>query len=115
MVRSDSPARTGTGALACILALRIKAMLACAPPRKPPEACPRRTFARCKEGLGRKEELGIPGDRAFTTQVDEHLGAPAEEDVGNHRNGYGSKTMLADTGKLELSIPHDRHGRFDQC
>ena len=37
----------------------------------------------------------------------------AEEEAGNHRNGYGSKTVITDTGKLELAIPRDRHGRFD--
>ena len=32
---------------------------------------------------------------------------------GQSPNGYGSKTVLTDTGKLELTIPRDRHGRFD--
>src|SRR6266566_5545572 len=45
--------------------------------------------------------------------MDHHLGAPAEEEAGNHRNGHSSKTVLTDTGKLELSIPRDRQGRFD--
>jgi len=40
-------------------------------------------------------------------------GMKREQDSGNHRNGYGSKTVVTDTGKLELSIPRDRHGRFD--
>ena len=42
-----------------------------------------------------------------------HLGSAAEEGSGNHRNGYGQKTVITDTGRLELSIPRDRHGRFD--
>jgi hypothetical protein len=37
----------------------------------------------------------------------------AEEESDNHRNGYGSKTVITDSGKLELSVPRDRHGRFD--
>jgi len=45
--------------------------------------------------------------------MDHHLVAEAEQEAGNHRNGYGSKTVLTDAGKLELSIPRDRHGRFD--
>jgi transposase-like protein len=45
--------------------------------------------------------------------MEHHLGTGAEEEAGNHRNGYGAKTVLTDTGKLELSIPRDRHGRFD--
>jgi putative transposase len=46
-------------------------------------------------------------------EMEHHLGTPAEEEAGNRRNGYSSKTVLSDTGKLELSIPRDRHGRFD--
>jgi putative transposase len=46
-------------------------------------------------------------------EMDHHLGVEAEEEAGNHRNGYSSKTVLSETGKLELSIPRDRHGRFD--
>src|SRR5262245_9569816 len=28
-------------------------------------------------------------------------------------NGYGAKNVLTESGKLELAIPRDRHGRFD--
>jgi putative transposase len=37
-------------------------------------------------------------------------GAPG---AGNHRNGYSKKTVLTDTGKLELDIPRDRRGNFE--
>ena len=30
-----------------------------------------------------------------------------------HRNGASPKTLLTDTGKLELAIPRDRQGRFE--
>src|SRR3546814_10900230 len=33
--------------------------------------------------------------------------------AGNSRNGYGRKTVTTDTGKLEIDVPRDRHGRFD--
>src|SRR5437588_10960044 len=46
-------------------------------------------------------------------EMDHHLDAEAEQETGNHRNGYSSKTVLTDSGKLDLSIPRDRHGRFD--
>jgi putative transposase len=52
-------------------------------------------------------------ERMLNAEMDHHLGAAAEEEAGNHRNGYGSKSVLTDTSKLELSIPRDRHGRFD--
>jgi putative transposase len=52
-------------------------------------------------------------ERMLNGELEHHLGAEAEEEAGNHRNGYSSKTVLTDTGKLELSIPRDRHGRFD--
>ena len=52
-------------------------------------------------------------ERMLNGEMERHLGTPAEEEAGNRRNGYSSKTVLTDTGKLELSIPRDRHGRFD--
>jgi putative transposase len=52
-------------------------------------------------------------ERMLNAEMDHHLGSGTEQEVGNHRNGYGSKTVITDTGKLELSIPRDRHGRFD--
>src|ERR1700739_1330370 len=52
-------------------------------------------------------------ERMLNAEMDHHLGGGPEQDAGNHRNGYGSKTVITDTGKLELNIPRDRHGRFD--
>src|SRR5271156_118916 len=52
-------------------------------------------------------------ERMLNAELDHHLGTEAEEEAGNHRNGYSGKTVLTDTGKLELAIPRDRHGRFD--
>src|SRR5258705_4260710 len=52
-------------------------------------------------------------ERMLNAEMDHHLGTEAEEEAGNHRNGYSGKTVLTDTGKLELVIPRDRHGRFD--
>jgi putative transposase len=52
-------------------------------------------------------------ERMLNAEMDQHLGAETEQEAGNHRNGYGSKNVLTESGKLELAIPRDRHGRFD--
>jgi putative transposase len=52
-------------------------------------------------------------ERMLNAELDHHLTGTAEEEAGNHRNGYSQKTVITDGGKLELSIPRDRHGRFD--
>ena len=45
--------------------------------------------------------------------MDVHLGQNAEQSAGGHRNGMSLKTVLTDTGKLELAIPRDRQGSFE--
>ena len=50
-------------------------------------------------------------ERMLQAEMDAHLDAQA--DTGNHRNGTSSKTVLTPEGPMELSIPRDRHGRFD--
>jgi putative transposase len=42
--------------------------------------------------------------------MDHHL---AGAEPGNRRNGYGRKTVLTDTGRIELSVPRDRQASFD--
>jgi putative transposase len=49
-------------------------------------------------------------ERALNAEMDHHLGG--EED-GNSRNGYGRKTVVTDTGRIELEIPRDRRATFD--
>jgi putative transposase len=46
-------------------------------------------------------------ERMLNAEMDHHLGTEAEEEAGNHRNGYSGKTVLTDTGKLELAIPQN--------
>src|ERR671921_1419220 len=48
--------------------------------------------------------------RPLNAEMDHHL---AREETGNARNGYGRKTVVTDTGKLELQIPRDRQASFD--
>ena len=52
-------------------------------------------------------------DRMLNAEMDVHLDNEAEAGVANHRNGHSAKTVMTPEGALELSIPRDRHGRFD--
>lgn len=52
-------------------------------------------------------------ERMLNAEMDVHLAKEAEAGVANHRNGTSDKTVLTPEGELELSIPRDRHGRFD--
>lgn len=49
-------------------------------------------------------------ERVLKAEMDHHL---AGDESGNRRNGYGRKTVLTDTGSVELSIPRDRASTFD--
>ena len=58
-------------------------------------------------------------ERMLNAELDEHLAAESAEadsaaGAGNHRNGYSKKTVLTDTGKLDLDIPRDRRGNFER-
>jgi putative transposase len=66
------------------------------------------------------ESDGLIGDlkkalaeRMLNAEMDVHLAQEAEAGIANHRNGSSSKTVLTEDGSMELSIPRDRHGRFD--
>jgi putative transposase len=49
-------------------------------------------------------------ERVLNAEMDHHL---AGEEPGNRRNGYGRKTVITDTGQIELAVPRDRQARFD--
>ena len=49
-------------------------------------------------------------ERVLNAETDHHL---ANEEPGNRRNGYGKKTVITDTGQIELEVPRDRQARFD--
>ena len=49
-------------------------------------------------------------ERVLNAEMDHHL---AGEEPGNRRNGYGKKTVITDTGRIELEVPRDRQARFD--
>ena len=48
-------------------------------------------------------------ERALNAEMDHHLAS----EPGNSRNGYGAKTVLTDTGRIDLAIPRDRQASFD--
>src|SRR5918993_1220818 len=45
-------------------------------------------------------------------RIPDHL-LDQDSEARNTRNGYGRKTVLTDTGKIELEIPRDRLATFD--
>lgn len=56
-------------------------------------------------------------ESALDGELDDHLGYdkhdPAGRDGGNSRNGRRSKTLLTETGPVEISVPRDRDGSFE--
>src|SRR3954465_4952437 len=57
------------------------------------------------------EPKKAPPERALNAEMDHHLSG--EEGAGNSRNGYGRKTVVTDTGRIELAVPRDRQASFD--
>ena len=49
-------------------------------------------------------------ERVLNAEMDHHL---AGEEPGDRRNGYGKKTVITDTGQIELAVPRDRQASFD--
>jgi putative transposase len=49
-------------------------------------------------------------ERVLNAEMDQHL---AGGEPGNRRNGYGKKTVITDSGQIELEVPRDRQARFD--
>ena len=69
-------------------------------------ADPKTAFA--KDGLLDELKKAL-AERALNAEMDQYLAGGD----GNSRNGYGSKTVLTDTGKIDLEIPRDRRSTFD--
>ena len=65
--------------------------------------------------LGKLTKMVIEG--ALEGELDDHLGYekndPAGRNGGNSRNGHRLKTVLADTGPVELAVPRDRDSSFE--
>src|SRR5215471_18523219 len=64
--------------------------------------------------LGRLAKVVLEG--ALEGEMDAHLGYakhdPAGRDGGNSRNGHRAKTVLTETGPVEISVPRDRDASF---
>jgi len=71
---------------------------------------PKTIFSR--EGLFDDLKKAL-AERILNAELDHHLDDPDEEAAGNHKNGTSRKTVLTETGSVELAIPRDRHGRFE--
>jgi putative transposase len=56
-------------------------------------------------------------ERALGGELTHHLGYEkgdlAGRGSGNSRNGHSRKTVLAEDGEIDLSIPRDRAGTFE--
>jgi putative transposase len=52
-------------------------------------------------------------ERALNAELDHHLGGGEPDGRANGRNGYGAKTVLTGSGRLDLQIPRDRLATFD--
>src|SRR3954465_5171710 len=56
-------------------------------------------------------------ESALDGEITDHLGYdkhdPAGANSGNSRNGVRAKTVLADVGPVEVSVPRDRDGSFE--
>jgi len=50
-------------------------------------------------------------ERALNAEMDHHLSNG--DQAGNSRNGYGRKTVVTGTGKIDIEVPRDRTGSFD--
>ena len=65
--------------------------------------------------LGKLTKMIIEG--ALEGELDDHLGYgkhdPAGRDGGNSRNGHRAKTVITDTGPVEISVPRDRDSSFE--
>ena len=65
--------------------------------------------------LGELTKMVIEG--ALEGELDDHLGYgkhdPAGRDGGNSRNGHRAKTVITDTGPVEITVPRDRDSSFE--
>ena len=69
------------------------------------------------EGGLRGELTKMVVEGALEGELDDHLGYgkhdPAGRNGGNSRNGHRAKTVLTDTGPVEISVPRDRGASFE--
>src|ERR1700759_5716906 len=65
--------------------------------------------------LGKLTKMVVEG--ALEGELDDYLGYgkhdPEGRDGGNSRNGHRAKTVLTETGPVEISVPRDRDSSFE--
>jgi putative transposase len=65
--------------------------------------------------LGELTKMVVEG--ALEGELDDHLGYgkhdPAGRNGSNSRNGHRAKTVLTDTGPVEITVPRDRDASFE--
>jgi putative transposase len=91
-------------------------------PRRKAPAIPDELLDRLLDGTDPRAALAEGGlldglkkalaERVLNAELDRHLDIGEPDGRTNGRNGYGSKTVLTGTGKLELQIPRDRLASF---
>jgi putative transposase len=52
-------------------------------------------------------------ERALNAELDHHLEGGEPDGRANGRNGYGARSVLTGTGRLDLQVPRDRLATFD--
>ncbi|MBU2634820.1 MAG: IS256 family transposase [Nanoarchaeota archaeon] len=56
-------------------------------------------------------------ERALEAEMSDHLGyepgSPQGRGTGNNRNGKGKKTIISDSGPIEIEVPRDRNASFE--
>ena len=72
-------------------------------------ADPKTAFA--KDGLLNELKKAF-AERALNAEIDHHLNNGEEDGRPNSRNGYGRKSVLTETAKIELEVPRDRLSTF---
>ena len=73
-------------------------------------ADPKTAFA--KDGLLDELKKAF-AERALNAEIDHHLNNGEEDGRPNSRNGYGRKSVLTETAKIELEVPCDPLSTFD--
>src|ERR687894_910910 len=92
-------------------------------PRRKPPAIPDEVLDRLLSGSDPRAALADGGlldglkkalaERALNAELDHHLEGGEPDGRANGRDGYGAKSVLTGTGKLELQVPRDRLATFD--
>src|SRR5918997_1688986 len=92
-------------------------------PRRKPPAIPDALLDQLLRGSDPRAALADGGlldglkkalaERALNAELDHHIENGEPDGRSNGRNGYGAKSVLTGSGKLDLQVPRDRLATFD--